>query len=106
MKMGTETTKSLSLRERDCAKRQGRRACPHPAFGHPLPVGEGPAFETKFVLLVPFVLLVFLFPGQMLTQDASLSSALADLNKGRILESIAQFKQILRTDPANAPAHF
>jgi tetratricopeptide (TPR) repeat protein len=36
----------------------------------------------------------------------SLSSALEELNKGRVLESIEQFKQIIRSDPANEPAYY
>jgi tetratricopeptide (TPR) repeat protein len=36
----------------------------------------------------------------------SLNSALAELNKGRVLESIEQFKQIIRSDPGNGPAYF
>ena len=42
----------------------------------------------------------------MPSREASLSSALADLNKGRVLESIERFKNILRSDPANDPAYF
>ena len=42
----------------------------------------------------------------MPSRDAALSSALAELNKGHILESIGQFKEILRSDPANEPACF
>src|SRR5262249_33260745 len=44
--------------------------------------------------------------SQMPSRDASISSALAELNKGRVLESIEQFKEILRTDPANERACF
>src|SRR5262245_34938649 len=42
----------------------------------------------------------------MPSRDASVSSALAELNKGRVLESIEQFKEILRSDPANERACF
>src|SRR5689334_19849406 len=42
----------------------------------------------------------------MPSRDPSVSSALAELNKGRVLEGIAQFRQILQSDPANAPAYF
>src|SRR5262245_18239784 len=44
--------------------------------------------------------------SQMPSRDASISSALAELNKDRVLESIDQFKEILRTDPANDRAYF
>src|SRR5215831_2147145 len=44
--------------------------------------------------------------SQMPSPDASISSALAELNKGRVLESIEQFKKILRSDPANDRAYF
>src|SRR5215468_9823086 len=44
--------------------------------------------------------------SQMPSRDASISSALAELNKGRVLESIEQFKEILRSDPADARAYF
>ena len=42
----------------------------------------------------------------MPSRDSSLSAALADLNKGRIVESIQQLKQIVRGDPTNASAYF
>lgn len=38
--------------------------------------------------------------------NGAVSSALADLNKGRVLESIQQLKRILKSDPANEPANF
>jgi len=38
--------------------------------------------------------------------DASLSSALAELNKGRVLEGIERLRQVLQSDPANGPAYF
>src|SRR5215475_331411 len=44
--------------------------------------------------------------SQMPSRDVSISSALAELNKGRVLESIEQFKEILRSDPANDRAYF
>ena len=50
--------------------------------------------------------LIALLAGQMSSRDPSLSSALAEMNKGRILQSIAQFKQIIRSEPANGPAYF
>ena len=50
--------------------------------------------------------LIALTTGQMPSPNASLSSALADLDKGRVLESIQQFKQIVRVDPSNGPAYF
>src|SRR5439155_23959399 len=50
--------------------------------------------------------LIALLAGQMSSRDPSLSSALAEMDKGRILQSIAQFKQIIRSEPANGPAYF
>ncbi len=50
--------------------------------------------------------LLILLAAQMPSRDASLSSALAELNKGRVLEGIEKFKEILRADPTNAPAYF
>ena len=52
------------------------------------------------------VALVTLLAAQAPSRDASLSSALAELNKGRVLEGIEQFKQIIRNDPANETAYF
>jgi tetratricopeptide (TPR) repeat protein len=39
-------------------------------------------------------------------QNVSISSALAELNEGRILEAIEKFKEIIRSDPANGTAYF
>ena len=39
-------------------------------------------------------------------RDASLSAALAELDNGRIFESIEQLKQIVRVDPLNASPYF
>ena len=50
--------------------------------------------------------LIALVTGQMPSRDASLSAALAELAQGRVLESIQQFKQIVRSDPTNGPAYF
>src|SRR6185369_95710 len=50
--------------------------------------------------------LIALLAGQMATRDGALSAALDDLQKGRVLESIQQFKQIVRDDPMNARAWF
>jgi tetratricopeptide (TPR) repeat protein len=52
------------------------------------------------------LLLTALLLFQMPSLDPAVSSALAELNKGRILESIEQFKKILRDDPANEFANF
>ena len=52
------------------------------------------------------IALVPLTTGQMPSPNASLSAALAELGNGRVLESIQQFKQIVRSDPANGPAYF
>src|SRR5438132_13743140 len=53
-----------------------------------------------------FVILIALAAAQMSSRDSSLSAALAELDKGHVLESIQQFKQIVRSDPANGPAYF
>src|SRR5262245_6484846 len=50
--------------------------------------------------------MIALLLSQMSSRDATLSSALAELNQGRVLESIEQFKAILQSDPANDRAHF
>jgi tetratricopeptide (TPR) repeat protein len=50
--------------------------------------------------------LIALLTGQMASRDAALSAALADLQKGRVLESVQQFKEIVRVDPMNARAWF
>jgi tetratricopeptide (TPR) repeat protein len=42
----------------------------------------------------------------MAPADTSLSAALDDLNKGRLLESIQKFRQIVRSNPANGSAWF
>jgi tetratricopeptide (TPR) repeat protein len=42
----------------------------------------------------------------MAPPDASLSAALDDLNKGRLLESIQKFRQVVRSNPANGSAWF
>src|SRR5438105_6359895 len=52
------------------------------------------------MLLSSFLTLVLLAP------QMSISSALAQLNQGRVLEAIDEFKQIVRSDPANGPAYF
>jgi tetratricopeptide (TPR) repeat protein len=46
------------------------------------------------------------FAGQMASPDASLSAALDQMNKGHLLESIQQLRQIVRSDPNNGPAWF
>src|SRR5712675_770386 len=53
-----------------------------------------------------FVLLTALAAAQVSSRDSSLSAALAELDKGHILESIQQLKQIVQTNPANGPAYF
>ena len=42
----------------------------------------------------------------MPTRDAALSAALEGLNRGRVLESIEQLKEIVRSNPKDATAHF
>jgi tetratricopeptide (TPR) repeat protein len=56
-------------------------------------------------LILQFVILIAL-AAQMSSSNASISAALAELEKGHILESIQQFKQIVRTDPANEYGYF
>src|SRR5215813_9002315 len=58
------------------------------------------------MMLPRFFLAVVLIAPQMPSRDPSISSALAQLNQGRVLESIEQFKQIVRSDPSNGPAYF
>jgi len=53
-----------------------------------------------------YFFLIALLAGQMPSRDPSLSAALADLNKGHVLESIQQLKQIVRSDPNNGSAWF
>ncbi len=50
--------------------------------------------------------LIALLVVQMPSGDAPLSSALAELNKGRVLEGIERLRQVLQSDPANGPAYF
>ena len=57
-------------------------------------------------MFLEFLLAVALVAPQMPSRDASISSALAQLNNGRIFESIDEFKEIVRLDPANGPAYF
>jgi protein O-GlcNAc transferase len=52
------------------------------------------------------VLLVSFLTPQLPSRDVSVSTALAELNRGRVLESIEQFKQILRSDSSNGAAYF
>jgi len=53
-----------------------------------------------------FALLIALSAAQMPSRDASVSSALAELEKGRVLESIQQFKEIIRSNPADTSSYF
>ena len=57
-------------------------------------------------MFLEFLLAIALVAPQMPSRDASISSALAQLNNGRIFESIDEFKEIVRLDPANGPAYF
>src|ERR1043166_81433 len=52
------------------------------------------------------LMLITLLIAQMPARDVSVSAALSDLEKGRILESIQQFKQIVRSDPGSARGYF
>jgi tetratricopeptide (TPR) repeat protein len=58
------------------------------------------------MMMTQFIMLIALATSQMTSRDGALSTALAELEKGHVLESIEQFKQIVRTDPANGPAQF
>ena len=53
-----------------------------------------------------FALLIALSAAQMPSREASVSAALADLEKGRVLESIQQFKEIIRTNSADDSSYF
>jgi len=53
-----------------------------------------------------FALLILLSTAQMPARDPALSKALADLEKGRILDSIQQFKEIIRSNPADDSSYF
>jgi tetratricopeptide (TPR) repeat protein len=53
-----------------------------------------------------FLILFALSAAQMASRDAAVSSALAELEKGHVLESIEQFKEILRANPADGPSYF
>jgi tetratricopeptide (TPR) repeat protein len=50
--------------------------------------------------------LTILLAGQTPANEPSLRDAVAEMNRGRILESIAQFKQLTRIDPTNGAAYF
>jgi len=52
------------------------------------------------------LLAIAVIAAQMPSRDASISSALDDLNKGRVLDAVGEFKQIVRTDPKNGAAYF
>jgi tetratricopeptide (TPR) repeat protein len=52
------------------------------------------------------IMLVALAAAQMSSHDSSLSAALAELDKGHVLESIRQLKQIVRRNPTEGSAHF
>src|SRR5215831_10571127 len=57
--------------------------------------------------LIPRLFILLALAGaQMPSRDSSFSAALSDLQKGRVLESIEQFKQIVRDDPMNGAAFF
>ena len=53
-----------------------------------------------------FVILIALSAAQMPSRDAAVSAALSELEKGRALESIQQFKDIIRANPADASSYF
>lgn len=52
------------------------------------------------------VMMAVLAAGQMSPGDSSLSAALAELNKGHVIDGIQELKQILRTNPENGSAYF
>jgi tetratricopeptide (TPR) repeat protein len=51
-------------------------------------------------------ILIALLAFQMSSREASIASALKELNEGRVLESITRLKEITRSDPTNAAAYF
>jgi tetratricopeptide (TPR) repeat protein len=53
-----------------------------------------------------FALMIALAAAQMPSRDAAVSAALAELEKGRILESIQQFREIIRTNPTDGSSYF
>lgn len=52
--------------------------------------------------------LVFLIPfaSQQASPSAATTAALAELNKGNLFEGVRQLKEIVRNEPASAPAYF
>src|SRR5262249_16877743 len=58
------------------------------------------------LMLLRFFIVIALIAPQMPSRDASITSALAALNKGRVLEPTGEFTQIVRSDPLNGPAYF
>jgi len=61
---------------------------------------------TMLQLLWRYFVLIAI-AGQMASQpNGAISAALADLDKGRVLESIQQLKKILQSDPTNGSACF
>jgi tetratricopeptide (TPR) repeat protein len=61
------------------------------------------------IILAPiwrFGMLIALSAAQMQSHDASLSAALTELEKGRVLESIQQLKEIVRANPTDAFGYF
>src|SRR5437764_258853 len=56
--------------------------------------------------LCRFVVLITLAAAQMPARDNSLSAALAELDKGHVLESIQQLKQIIRSGPTDGSPYF
>jgi tetratricopeptide (TPR) repeat protein len=54
----------------------------------------------------PFVFVIALAGPQMGGLDGPVSAALSELQKGRVLESIQQFKDIVRNDPQNDSSYF
>jgi tetratricopeptide (TPR) repeat protein len=57
-------------------------------------------------MLLRFVLVIAVIAPQAPPRDVSVSSALAQLNGGRVFEAIDQFKQIVRSDPANGQSYY
>src|SRR5690242_1343548 len=53
-----------------------------------------------------FALLIALSSAQMPTRDAAVPAALAELEKGHVLESIQQFKEIIRSNPGDGSSYF
>jgi tetratricopeptide (TPR) repeat protein len=58
---------------------------------------------------IAFILAAFFIPGPafvQVSQSPALTGALEELNKGKLFEGFRTLKEIVRTEPSSAPAHF